>query len=129
MKKRQARSETIKFSLAEVQCFVSDLDEAKRFYGEILGFELKSESDRWLVFDIQGMDFVVISGGEPVDRNRPYGSECATVLCLFSENIERDTSILKSRGVRFLSEIQTVQEGKFVPFEDPDGNLLELIQK
>ena len=58
-----------------------------------------------------------------------YGSKTGTVVCLLSENIERDYAALKEQGVRFFSSVNEVPEGKYVGFQDPDGNLLELIQK
>lgn len=40
------------------------------------------------------------------------------------------TSKLKSKGVRFFSEINEVTLGNYyVAFQDPEGNFLELIQK
>ena len=58
-----------------------------------------------------------------------YGTECATVLCLLSDDIDQDYEALKAKGVRFFSEVNEVPEGRYVAFQDPNGNLLELIQK
>jgi catechol 2,3-dioxygenase-like lactoylglutathione lyase family enzyme len=113
----------------EVQTFVSDLAVARRFYVETLGFKLIKETDDWLILDISGNQFILMAGARPVTRQKAYGTECATVLCLLSDDIDQDYEALKAKGVRFFSEINEVPEGRYVAFQDPDGNLLELIQK
>lgn len=116
-------------SFGEIQSFVSDLAQAKTFYGDILGLELIDEGESWLVFDISGIDFVVIGMARPGRPKATYGAECATVLCLQSEDIFQDYETLQRQGVRFFSEINEVSPGKYyVAFQDPEGNLLELIQ-
>jgi catechol 2,3-dioxygenase-like lactoylglutathione lyase family enzyme len=37
--------------LAHLMVFVTDLDEARRFYGEVLGFPLKQATDTMLLHD------------------------------------------------------------------------------
>ncbi len=114
---------------AEVQCFVSDLMAAKKFYQEMLGLTFVAESEKYLVFDITGVEFIVMGGAKPGVLREEYGADCATVLCLETDDIYRDYQALKTNGVRFFSEIQDVPQGYFVGFQDTDGNLLELIQK
>lgn len=116
--------------LGEVQSFVSDLTVAKKFYADTLGLDLVDEGHHWLIFDINGVEFIIMRVGNPGRLKKSYGTECGTVLCLQSENIHRDYETLKRRGVNFFSEIIEVSPGRFyIPFQDPDGNLLELIQK
>jgi len=116
-------------AFGEVQTFVSDLDTARQFYADILGMTLIKQSDRWLILNISGNQFVLMAGAQPVARQESYGTECATVLCLLSDDIDKDYEALKAKGVRFFSEVNEVPEGRYVAFQDPDGNLLELIQK
>lgn len=116
-------------SFAEVQMFVSDLAAAKRFYGDLLGLAAVEQTDRWLIFDVSGTTLIIMAGARPRPYDGEYGSEAGTVLCLLSEDIERDYTELKSKGVRFFSGVNEVPEGKYVAFQDTDGNLLELIQK
>jgi len=115
--------------LGEVQTFVSDLAGAKVFYADTLGLNLVGESERWLVFDVSGVEFIVMGGAQPGGPKGAYGMECATVLCLKSCDIEHDYEALKDKGVLFFSGVTEVPQGKFVAFQDPEGNLLELIQK
>jgi catechol 2,3-dioxygenase-like lactoylglutathione lyase family enzyme len=116
-------------SFAEVQTFVSDLEAARRFYVDVLGLELIRESEHWLILDISGNQFIIMNGARPNTKRETYGTECATVLCLLSDDIHRDYDTLRARGVEFFSRVNKVPEGEYVAFQDPDGNLLELIQK
>lgn len=117
-------------SFGEVQTFVSDLEQAKTFYGDILGLALVDEGEHWLVFDISGIEFIIMGMAKPGRPKSAYGAECATVLCLRSEDIFQDYETLQRRGVRFFSEINEVAPDRYyVAFQDPEGNLLELIQK
>lgn len=117
-------------SFGEIQCFVSDLAVAKTFYAGALGLNLIDEGDNWLLFDIGGIELMVMGMARPGRLKEVYGAECSTVLCLKSEDIQQDYATLQSKGIHFFSEVTEVSPGKYyVAFQDPDGNLLELIQK
>jgi catechol 2,3-dioxygenase-like lactoylglutathione lyase family enzyme len=118
----------MELEFSEVQTFVSDLQQARYFYHDVPGLPLRLESPGFLVFDLTGADFTVIPGAARKPRNKPYGVERATVLCLKTSDIDAAYSEMSGRGVEFLSEIQGTADGRFAPFEDPDGNLLELVQ-
>jgi extradiol dioxygenase family protein len=74
----------MKLSFAEVQTFVSDLEVARKFYVDTLGFKLVKETEKWLILDVSGNQLILMAGGRPVDRQEAYGAECATVLCLLT---------------------------------------------
>jgi predicted enzyme related to lactoylglutathione lyase len=116
-------------TFAEVQSFVSDLQRSKDFYQNILGLSLKQETGEWLIFDVSGTTLIIMSGAERRPHEGPYGSKSGTVVCLLSDDIDRDYAALTERGVRFFSNVNEVPEGRYVGFQDPDGNLLELIQR
>lgn len=120
----------MQLSFGEVQRFVSRLDLARAFYADTLGLRLVEESPDWLVFDIAGVEYIIMGGAAPGTMQTTYGRTCATVLCLKSTDIFADYAHLKARGVPFFTEVNEVAPGKyFVAFQDPEGNLLELIQK
>jgi predicted enzyme related to lactoylglutathione lyase len=114
---------------AEVQTFVSDIARAREFYEETLGLQLKQEHAEWLIFALGDVEFVVMGGATRQSNCHEYGKSACTVLCLETDDIDRDFLKLKQRGVSFFSEVKTVAQGRFVAFKDPDGNPLELIQK
>ena len=117
-------------SFGEVQRFVSRLDHARAFYADLLGLRLVDESPEWLVFDVSGVEFIIMGGAAPGSQREQYGRACATVLCLKSSDIFADYAQLTAQGVVFFSEVNEAAPGKYyVAFQDPEGNLLELIQK
>ena len=116
-------------SFGEIQSFVSDLGRARDFYERILGLKAVKETPKWLIFDMSGTTLVIMAGARPRQYDDSYGSESGTVTCLLTDDIDRDYAKLKAQGVSFFSEVNKVPEGRYVGFQDPDGNLLELIQK
>jgi len=115
--------------LVEVQTFVSDLQRAKQFYEGVLGFQTKQAGDKWVIYDLQGMEFVIQSGGEPTDSVSEYGKQCTTMMVLATKNIEKAVEDLKAKGVSFFGDIVTVPQGRFIGFKDPDGNVIELAEQ
>ncbi len=119
----------MQLKLVEVQSFVSNLSVAKEFYGDILGFKVKQEGQNWIIFDLNGMEFVIQSGAMPTNMVTDYGKQCATMLVLHSDNIRETVRLLKSKGVEFFGEIVEVPQGKFIGIKDPDGNVIELVEQ
>jgi predicted enzyme related to lactoylglutathione lyase len=50
----------------------------------------------------------------------PAGSAQGTVV--ESDDLEGDLALLKSRGLAISGDIQEARWGRFVTFDDPDGN-------
>ena len=119
----------MRLTFGEVQTFVSDLAAARDFYERVLGLKLTEETDKWLVFDVSGTTLILMSGAQRRPYDGDYGAKSGTALCLLSDDIDRDYAALKRQGVIFFSTVSEVPEGRYVGFQDPDGNLLELIQK
>ena len=111
---------------------VKDLDRARRFYEETLG--LKTE-DEW------GGEGVTLKSGDTlinVYRSEFAGTNKATALTFDVDDIEREVSDLKEKGIFFehyslpgLEERGDLYVGdrmKTAWFKDPDGNILSLIE-
>lgn len=101
---------------------VSDVDRAKRFYAEQVGFTVDFDTDA--------------GGGIRVVQLTPPGSACSialgtgltdaqpgsvTGLQLVVSDIDAARAQLAERGVE-VSEVQDFPWGRFVFFADPDGN-------
>ncbi|MDQ3322161.1 MAG: VOC family protein [Acidobacteriota bacterium] len=115
---------------------VKDLDESRRFYGEILGCEEGRSSNEWIDFNLFGHqivahlapDAVGIKHKNEVDADHVPVPHFGIVLPMnefksFAEN-------LKSRGVEFIIEPKIrfageVGEQATMFFLDPSGNALE----
>ena len=111
---------------------VKDLDRARRFYEETLG--LKTE-DEW------GGEGVTLKSGDTlinVYRSEFAGTNKATALTFDVDDIEREVSDLKGKGIFFehyslpgLEERGDLYVGdrmKTAWFKDPDGNILSLVE-
>jgi catechol 2,3-dioxygenase-like lactoylglutathione lyase family enzyme len=102
---------------------VSDQDRARSFYVDALGFELVDDSPmgpemRWL-------------------RVRPRGAETAITLVtwfpsmppgslkglmLETDSLDADIERFKAAGVVIDGDVQQEAWGRYVSFDDPDGN-------
>jgi catechol 2,3-dioxygenase-like lactoylglutathione lyase family enzyme len=109
--------------LSIVSLPVKDQQAALRFYRDVLGFEVRSdnpfmhENARWIE--------VAPAGGQTTLAlvtwfdAMPPGS--LTGLVLETDNIEAEVAGLKERGFE-TPPIEAQMWGRFVTFQDPDGN-------
>ncbi|MDQ1582335.1 MAG: hypothetical protein QOF36_389 [Microbacteriaceae bacterium] len=113
-------------TISKVQLFsipVSDQDRAKAFYVDTLGFELVSDTAmgpdmRWVMVSPPGAQTAItLVTWFP---SMPAGS--LKGLVLESDDLDADVSALRERGVDIPGSIEDQPWGRFVQFEDPDGN-------
>jgi catechol 2,3-dioxygenase-like lactoylglutathione lyase family enzyme len=110
---------------------VTDLDQARQFYGETLGLPLRDESPFALVADAGGTMLRITAVDQPAAA--PY-----TVLGWAVADIAAAVDELAARGIRFTRYDGMQQDDRGVwtaPggariawFLDPDGNNLSLTQ-
>jgi glyoxylase I family protein len=114
--------------LAKLMIFVPDLEEARRFYADVLGFALKEEHGDRLVFAHGGCDLVAFR----CDRDSPvggYSREARAVFVFGVASIDAAMAELRARGVRFLHERPAENEmGRYAAFVDPFGIVHEIFQ-
>ncbi|WP_373046933.1 VOC family protein [Vulgatibacter sp.] len=113
---------------------VTDLAEARRFYGQLLGFEeieTPGEEDAAL--------FRVGNGSPLLVYERPSVSGSTATACAFTvENVEETVARLRKQGVRFeeydmpemglktVDGVATMDGFKSAWFKDPWGNILAI---
>lgn len=101
---------------------VSDPEVAKAFYTEKLGFQVAmdnpmGENMRWIMLTPpKGGTNITLTTWFP---NFKPGTLTGTVL--ETENLEADAEALTEKGVQ-ISAIESAPWGKWVTFNDPDGN-------
>jgi catechol 2,3-dioxygenase-like lactoylglutathione lyase family enzyme len=116
-------------AITQVQLFslpVCDQERARDFYVNVLGFELVSDNAspdmRWVQ--------VAPKGGETTITlvtwfpTMPAGSVKGTVL--ETDDLDGDVAALAAHGMRIEDGIQEQPWGRYVTFDDPDGNGLVL---
>jgi catechol 2,3-dioxygenase-like lactoylglutathione lyase family enzyme len=111
-----------RFSFDCVFYYVSNMERAISFYSDVLGLRLTSR-DVVARFDIDGVLFEVV----PSRDTRKLRGDGNARLCLKVDDISQAVEYLKTKGTH-VSEIQKVENGKLVSFEDPDGNEIYLWQ-
>jgi catechol 2,3-dioxygenase-like lactoylglutathione lyase family enzyme len=102
---------------------VADQDRARDFYLDTLGFTLVSDTtmgpgQRWVQVAPPG-------GGTSITlvtwfESMPPGSTKGLVL--ETDDLDADVAALAGRGVRIDGGVQEAPWGRFVTFDDPDGN-------
>ena len=111
---------------------VKDLDRARKFYEEKLGFRAE---------DVWGDEGVTLKSGDTlfnVYRSEFAGTNKATALNFDVDDIESEVRELKEKGIFFehydlegLTPKGDIYEGEGMRtawFKDPDGNILSLIE-
>jgi catechol 2,3-dioxygenase-like lactoylglutathione lyase family enzyme len=105
--------------------YVSDMDKAIRFYSEVLGLQLTNRfANHWAT--VQAGRSLVIGlhprrTGSPAPGTR--GSVQIGLVLAQDHRIEQFADRLRKHGVA-ISEIIKSEEGNYINFEDPDGNLI-----
>jgi predicted enzyme related to lactoylglutathione lyase len=116
----------VRVPMKAIQLFsipVSDQTRAKAFYVDTLGWELVRDDvmgpdQRWVQVRPRGGDTSVrlVTWFESM----PAGSLRGVVI--ETDDLEGDTATLQERGVRVDSAIEEAPWGRWVTFDDPDGN-------
>ncbi|SFF86204.1 Catechol 2,3-dioxygenase [Novosphingobium sp. CF614] len=122
--------------LALTALVVADYDEALAFYVDKLGFELREDKQltpekRWVVVAPQGSDGALLLARAANNRQSgTVGNQTGGRVFLFLEtdNFARDHAAYTERGVRFVREPASEPYGTVAVFEDPYGNLWDLIE-
>lgn len=116
------------FSSGNVTVYVSNMDNAVRFYTETLGLKLAYRfGDHWASVEL-GKGLTI--GLHPASSEMPAGRRGSMSIGLeLTGSIHEAVRVLEAKGVKFNEPV--INEGKagsFVSFSDPDGNLLYLAQ-
>ena len=118
---------------------VDDLDEARRFYGDVLGCEEGRSSDHWIDFNMYGHQIVahLVEGAEHPNRDRDESQVDGHAVpvphfgvVLPPSEWKALAARLKNAGIKFVIEPYVRFEGQTgeqstMFFLDPAGNALE----
>jgi catechol 2,3-dioxygenase-like lactoylglutathione lyase family enzyme len=99
---------------------VRDLDEARRFYRDKLGFTetLFDEDERWSKLERSGME-IALSAGEPNQSG---------VAHVEVDDVKAEAERLRAEGVEVGVVVELHGEMRLLEVIDPDGNRVELGQ-
>lgn len=115
----------------DVYVYVQDIERAVRFYRDLLELRLTYNDGHWAALDVGGVRVGLhATDGNPVPSipRDASGAKAGATLTLRSTAIDDDVERLSAAGVKFLGPIYRAEWGAVVAFEDPDGNILKLMQ-
>ena len=99
---------------------VRDLEKARSFYKDTLGFTETYADDDWVKLERAGMQ-IALSEGEP----QPDGP----VASVDVEDIKAEADRLRGESVDIGTVLELHEEVRVVDVFDPDGNRLQLVQQ
>ena len=103
---------------------VSDIERAKKFYGDVLGLKKTFEIEGWC-------EFSHADGAASVALNqlREGDPERGATVVLRVDDIDRAQSDMKKKGAKFEGNVEEIPGVvRIATFRDPDGNRLQLCQ-
>ena len=133
--------------LATVSLWVRDQDEARAFYTEKLGLEVREDvtlpemgNFRWLTVGPVGQDNLAVAlmdiPGQPVFDDETAGQVkslmskgAAGTLFFVTDDCRKTYDELKGRGVEFTEEPSERPYGIDAALRDPSGNSIRIVQR
>jgi catechol 2,3-dioxygenase-like lactoylglutathione lyase family enzyme len=119
--------------ISYVTVLVKDQDKALDFYTNLLGFEKRvdnptPEGPRFLTVGIRGQDFQLVLWPGTPGQPRPVQGRPPAAVTIETADCRKAFEALKSRGVKFDTEVLEYPWGYVAVFQDPDGNRLQVRQ-
>ncbi|TWG91340.1 catechol 2,3-dioxygenase-like lactoylglutathione lyase family enzyme [Mesorhizobium sp. J18] len=126
-------------AILESALYVSDLDEAERFYGDVLGLTRIAKVEGRHVFFRCGGGVLLLfdpeATSEPPSPDArlpvpPHGTKGEGHLCFAAtaEEMEAWKRHLQATGIGIEAEVEWPQGGRSIYFRDPFGNSLEFAE-
>lgn len=112
----------------DVYYSVTDTKRAIRFYTDGLGMRLVEDGEYWIALDCAGVRIGLHPENNPIPRvpRDGHGAHAGATLTLKSNNVAEDRKRLERLGAVILGEADQPW-GHMLVFEDPDGNVLKLM--
>jgi catechol 2,3-dioxygenase-like lactoylglutathione lyase family enzyme len=118
--------------LGVIVVLTPDLDEARRFYRDVLDLKLTGETANQLAFDLAGTEFHVFSCTDAAPGAYRHGATAATVCAFEVASIEAEMRRMTAAGVVFLHArpAENAFSGtRYAAFQAPGGNVHEIVER
>jgi catechol 2,3-dioxygenase-like lactoylglutathione lyase family enzyme len=103
---------------------VTDIERARRFYGDTLGLENVSGADAWPEFQLgENVSLYLI---DPTNIGQSFTAPHSAHIALRVPDVAETRSELEERGVSFDGDTLDTGVCHMAFFRDPDGNALML---
>ena len=107
--------------VATVWVPVTDMARAVAFYRDVLGLEVKDQSDDWSELDAGGL-MIGLNAREDAKVSQDGG---AVITFQPDGSIEDELEEIRGKGADVQGEISEHPWGRIVPFKDSEGNDLQ----
>ncbi len=108
--------------IGAVILLVSDMKKSMEFYKDVLGMELKQQTEDWVEFSKQGTVLALHPTEKKLTKN-------ISMLIGFNvSELETVCSNLEKKKVKFHKKVTNEVFGKHAIIEDPDGHLISLAE-
>ncbi|NIM04828.1 MAG: hypothetical protein GTO55_02655 [Armatimonadetes bacterium] len=122
-------------AIEHLAIMAADAEKIARFYIDVLGFEkagrLQVPDAGTLVFvELNDTKLEFFSGGTPAKESQ-WGNQQVGYkhICLLVDSVVEETDRLKSLGIKFLLDPTDVADLRVSFFEDPEGNVIEMLER
>ena len=108
---------------------VSDMNRAVQFYTEALGMKKTYGHEHWATMNVGNLNLGLHwseGNAVPLTPRNCHGQDNGGTLTFLSDNIVEDKTRIERAGGKILGE-PNQDWGHMLVFEDPDGNVLKLI--
>jgi catechol 2,3-dioxygenase-like lactoylglutathione lyase family enzyme len=115
--------------IKDVYYNVSNMKTSIDFYTKVLGMNVQFETDYWTSLELDNLTIGLHwTEGSPVPdvSHDSHGAHSGATLTLRSDNISSDKQMLVDNSVNIIGELDE-EFGEIVVFQDPDGNVLKLM--
>ena len=115
--------------IAYICLYCSNVDDSIRFYRDVLGLKVLSQSPEFTCFDTGATKLAIEPGGVRKNGKKEL-SENPVLLQIAAHSAEELAAMdrhLETHGVKLLTRSKSTPYGIITNFVDPDGNKLEII--
>jgi catechol 2,3-dioxygenase-like lactoylglutathione lyase family enzyme len=111
---------------AIITLWVEDFIQAIKFYRDVLGLELLTQSGDMPHFKI-GDGILVLAKGKFTQPEDAFPPEFPQ-LALAVDDLDRTAAHLQNMHIKLETNIQERRDSCWIKLRDPDGNLIELVE-
>jgi len=105
-----------------------DLQAMRRFYVDLLGFEVEWEPDVDNVYLSSGLDNLALHRSAEASRSTNGALDHLGLIVRSADDVDRWAAFLESHGVTLDARPRTHRDGaRSCYFSDPDGNKIQII--
>lgn len=113
--------------IGAVILLVGDLKQSIEFYRDILGMQLKQESEDWVEFS-KGSSTVLALHPARKSRSKKTQKRAGMLVGFNVSDLQDVCSELENKKVKFYKKQTEEAFGKHAIIEDPDGHLISLVE-